>query len=57
MSDRDQVDTAPMAMPWLLDVPDARDCARRRALHQARRRAAAARAAALTLMVPPPLPR
>jgi hypothetical protein len=57
MSDRDLPDTAPMVMPWLLDVPDVRDCARRRALHQARRRAAAARAAALTLVLPPPLPR
>jgi hypothetical protein len=57
MSDRDLPDTEPMLMPWLLDVPDARDCARRRALHQARRRAAAARAAALTLVLPPPLPR
>jgi hypothetical protein len=56
MSDRDPSVTEPMAMPWLLDVPDARDRARRRALHAARR-AAAARAAALTLVLPPPLPR
>jgi hypothetical protein len=56
MSDRDLPDTAPMVMPWLAAVPDARDRARRRALHAARR-ASAARAAALTLMLPPPLPR
>jgi hypothetical protein len=56
MSDRDPADTEPMVMPWLADMPDARDRARRRALHAARR-ASAARAAALTLVLPPPLPR
>lgn len=56
--DRDALpETAPMVMPWMLDCPDAKARARRRAVHRARQ-AAVGRASALTrLVVPPPLPR